>query len=761
MKRTLLALALLLGSTGLFAQVGMVKADKQMQKKAVSQVERQTVKGKQAVQLSAKDGEAEVLCDFSDATAYTFGTNAAHTVSGFGWNLQADTNTLFGPQGEVLNTWLGIIDEDGNPADGWWLFSDGRGYVNPTWANGFAYLDLLTIEDQNLNVGHMDAYVQLTSPIAAFGTNGVDITFNQCLMRFNADRYFVEWSNDPSFTTYDSLEFNVRGIEMNANDSYFSGKRVTLPNNTPNANAVGATADQLTYVRFRYISPSNAEQPHSYFWFIDDITYQEAPESRVDLIKSQYIMGGYHTIPELVHPDTLWYAVTVENTGSIDINDAVLTNGFYSIEFATTEGGEDIYTQVGVNLSEPTALLNTTDSVAESVSGADTTWAARRTVAMEAASNRLPSGTPGSYAVISTITSSALEAPIALGDTTYFEVVEAAPELNGSYRWARDRNFLVEQWGAFRYGFVKSGLNVYLTDNAAWNREGYEVCLPYTATVTTRDEEIYINGVEVVPHLDSCVAGAQIKAKLRKINWEATTLDDIVVEVFDAWDVPVESEVYEVQANDLNNGLCSDPQYLDVIGPDQFRSIYLPFKNSVELVPEETYFACYRMAANGRFMIGSDSPRVTNTFGPGTDYVNTSMIIFTPGLPASANYAWGGRFYMSDYCDGKTPLIRMVIGDASTRSLSEEIAVASSLNAYPNPAANNATISYSLNKSGNVSIVITDLMGRVVMNMEEGNQTAGTTYTVNVNTANLANGTYFYTLNVNGEKQTKKFVVSK
>mgnify|MGYP003404047952 FL=1 len=166
------------------------------------------------------------------------------------------------------------------------------------------------------------------------------------------------------------------------------------------------------------------------------------------------------------------------------------------------------------------------------------------------------------------------------------------------------------------------------------------------------------------------------------------------------------------------------------------------------------------MVSNGRFMIAADDPRV-GTFGPGTNYYQSLMLIFTPGLPASVNYAWGGRFYFPDYCDGKTPLIHMVIGDASTRSLSEEIAVATSLNAHPNPATDNATISYSLKKAGNVSIVITDLMGRVVMNMEEGNQNAGVNYTVNVNTANLANGTYFYTLNVNGEKQTKKFVVSK
>ena len=81
---------------------------------------------------------------------------------------------------------------------------------------------------------------------------------------------------------------------------------------------------------------------------------------------------------------------------------------------------------------------------------------------------------------------------------------------------------------------------------------------------------------------------------MRQLNPEATSLDDCVIEAMDAWDVPVESDVYELQATDLNNGLCTDPQYLDVIGPDQFKSIYLPFRNSVELIPNETYFACYR-----------------------------------------------------------------------------------------------------------------------------------------------------------------------
>ena len=761
MKKTLLTLALLLGTAGLFAQVGMGMNEQQVQKKAVSKIEKQFIKGKKNVNLSAKDGEAEVICDFSDATAYTFGTNPAHTVTGFGWNLQADTLTAFGPQGDVLNSWMMITDSDGNlDADGWWMLNPNRGYENQTFGNGFAYLDLLTIKNAGLNTNVMDAYVQFTTPIVAHGTNGIDVYFNQALMRFNSDRYFVEWSNDPSFSTYDSIEFNVRGLEMNANDAFYGNKRVTLPNNTPNANAIGATADQLTYIRLRYTCPGSSNQPHSYFWFVDDVVYQETPEARVDLLKQEYEMGAYHFLPAVVTPDTLVCVVSAENTGATDLNDAILTQKFYSVTFAEEEGADDTYTQVGLSEGEETALLNTTVKTVDAVNGSDTTWAARRAVDLFAASNVLPSTTPGTYAVMSTIESETYGESIVLGDTTYFYVVEPSAELEGSYRWGRARKILVEEWSSWKYGFVYEQGTTWLTDDAAWNREGYEVCLPFTADYTSTD--LFINGVEVVPALDSCQAGAQIKAKLRKFNPEAAGMDDYVVEVFDAWDVPVESEVYEVQSSDLNNGLCTDETYLDVFGANTLKSIYLPFKNSVELEPGETYFACYRMAANGRFMIGADTPKYPTSFGPGGSYYLTSIpLIFTPGLPAASSYAWGGRYYVSDYCDGKTPLIYMVIGDASTRSLAEDATVSSSLNVYPNPATDNATISYSLTKSGNVSIVITDLMGRVVMNMEQGNQTAGVAYTVDVNTANLANGTYFYTLNVNGERQTKKFVVSK
>ncbi len=766
MKRTLLALALLLSTTGLFAQVGMQMSNKQLQKAPVSKIEKQVLKSKKAAQ-PAKDGGREVLCDFSVAADYSFGTLAGHGVAGWGWNHQPDTNSLFGLQGDYLNTWLGIVDEDGNYADGWWVFVGDRGYVNPTWDNGFAYLDLLTIDNEGLTAtGAMDCYVQLTNPIVGFEMNAIDVYFNQALMRFNADRYYIEWSNDPTFSSYDVLEFNVKGLEMNANDAFWGNKRVTLPKNTLNANSVGATADQLTYIRFRYTSPANEDQPHSYFWFIDDVAWEEAPAARMDVIDNQYCTGAYHSIPAVVVPDDVIYMVEVENTGATDYPDAILNNEYYSIEFAQDTTSEDVYTLVSSNVSLPAELKNTTTQTVESITGSDTTFAMRRNVQLVAGINEAdetvaPLGNQGvgTYAALSKISSASANEEIALDDTLYYNVVDMDPALNGSYLWARGRNLLIEgNYGQFKYGLMKSGLNIYLTDEAAYNREGYEICIPYTANDT--DGDLFLNGVQVVPAGEVCEAGAQIQAKLRKINWEAQSTDELVVEVLDAWDVPVESEVYELQSTDLNDGLFTDPDKVDVITPDQFKSIYLPFKNSVELVIGETYYACYRMASNGNFVIASDNPGL-GTFGPGTNYYTSLMLIFTPGLPSSANYAWGGSFFFPEYVDYRTPLVHMVVGDASTRSLAEELTVTSSLNAYPNPAANNATISYTLNKSGNVNIVVTDLMGRVVMNMEQGNQTAGVAYTVDLNTANLANGTYFYTLNVNGEKQTKKFVVSK
>jgi hypothetical protein len=83
------------------------------------------------------------------------------------------------------------------------------------------------------------------------------------------------------------------------------------------------------------------------------------------------------------------------------------------------------------------------------------------------------------------------------------------------------------------------------------------------------------------------------------------------------------------------------------------------------------------------------------------------------------------------------------------------------LTAYPNPSVERATIEYTLEKnSNNVSLVVTDIKGRVITENKYASQSAGT-YKMDVETGNLAAGTYFYRLIADGHDFTKKFVVNK
>jgi hypothetical protein len=85
---------------------------------------------------------------------------------------------------------------------------------------------------------------------------------------------------------------------------------------------------------------------------------------------------------------------------------------------------------------------------------------------------------------------------------------------------------------------------------------------------------------------------------------------------------------------------------------------------------------------------------------------------------------------------------------------------ADNISVYPNPVATEATIAYNMVKSGNVSIKIMDITGRVVADVFSGVQEAGA-QSVKVNTDNLNNGIYFYQLEVNGLSFKDKIVVAK
>jgi hypothetical protein len=77
----------------------------------------------------------------------------------------------------------------------------------------------------------------------------------------------------------------------------------------------------------------------------------------------------------------------------------------------------------------------------------------------------------------------------------------------------------------------------------------------------------------------------------------------------------------------------------------------------------------------------------------------------------------------------------------------------------PNPANGTTVIRYNLATKGNVSFELYDVSGKLVMNMNQGEQVAGA-HQIEINAENLQTGVYFYSLNVDGKRVTRRMVVT-
>ena len=90
----------------------------------------------------------------------------------------------------------------------------------------------------------------------------------------------------------------------------------------------------------------------------------------------------------------------------------------------------------------------------------------------------------------------------------------------------------------------------------------------------------------------------------------------------------------------------------------------------------------------------------------------------------------------------------------------EEVQMENSIAIYPNPTSDLTTIKYSLQKSAQVTFELIDITGKTIISSLEGNKTEGS-HLIELNTNELKAGVYFYSINVNGNKLTKKMTISK
>jgi hypothetical protein len=80
--------------------------------------------------------------------------------------------------------------------------------------------------------------------------------------------------------------------------------------------------------------------------------------------------------------------------------------------------------------------------------------------------------------------------------------------------------------------------------------------------------------------------------------------------------------------------------------------------------------------------------------------------------------------------------------------------------AFPNPFNPETTISYSLPKTGEVSLKVYDLGGREVATLAQGQRSAGQ-YQLTWNAATIPSGVYLVVLRAGGEMQVQKVAVLK
>lgn len=79
---------------------------------------------------------------------------------------------------------------------------------------------------------------------------------------------------------------------------------------------------------------------------------------------------------------------------------------------------------------------------------------------------------------------------------------------------------------------------------------------------------------------------------------------------------------------------------------------------------------------------------------------------------------------------------------------------------YPNPAQSELNFNIDLNKSGNLSVQMLDMLGRIVLNQDEGFKNAGS-QKISINTSGLSNGIYIYRVMVDAETTTGRFSIIK
>ncbi len=109
---------------------------------------------------------------------------------------------------------------------------------------------------------------------------------------------------------------------------------------------------------------------------------------------------------------------------------------------------------------------------------------------------------------------------------------------------------------------------------------------------------------------------------------------------------------------------------------------------------------------------------------------------------------------------GMSPYIKLALAEGKSDGLNKTASTNFFLGQnQPNPFNGTSTVSYQLKEAGSVNFEVMDVTGKVVKSVNEGVKTVGN-HAIVLNSADFNAGVYFYTLNVNGVKVSKKMIIT-
>ncbi len=166
------------------------------------------------------------------------------------------------------------------------------------------------------------------------------------------------------------------------------------------------------------------------------------------------------------------------------------------------------------------------------------------------------------------------------------------------------------------------------------------------------------------------------------------------------WDDVFNPNVYKISDNFLQlNEVSSTIYYMD--GDLQDTVLYVPFKESVVLENDTKYLFCITPTTNNRINLGYNSA---------IDYTLNNFVFeeLTNPLRSTTDV----ETWYSGFTSHIVPAFGIRTADKNTLGISEVNKIEGMI--YPNPS--NDAVTISLNAEGVAKLVVTDIMGKVVMN---------------------------------------------